>query len=120
MARVGGKGKGRAAKGGVSGRSRATRAPGVGSRAAKAGAAQKRAFKQVMQLYSSSGGWAHRANLVADEIIRIAAQEGVPLEQLKNEFLRRVNDVPVLAAIEKRLAYLARGGQSKKAQKRAK
>src|SRR3989338_5353783 len=78
------------------------------------------AFKEVQLLYASSGKWAHRSSIVAGKIIAICARHGVPVQTILENFARRVPDVAVIHALEKRMSFLEKSNNAKKKGKKSK
>ncbi len=100
---------GRAAKGGVSGRSRSKKAPILKNH----GKRRERAERKTRELLEKTKNTSHRAMVIADGIIRISAQEGVPIQELVEGYLRRIDDTPVMLAIQKRLEFMGRVHEKK-------
>jgi hypothetical protein len=76
------------------------------------------AIREISALYLKSENWANRAILVADKILAICANHGVPLAVVKNQYLRRIADGAVLVALQKRLSQLERKPRELKIKKR--
>ena len=50
--------------------------------------------------------WKGKSQLLADGIIKICVEEKIPLEVMKDRYLRRVEDAGTLQAITKRMNFL--------------
>ena len=72
-------------------------------------AAFRSASIELSDIITRSTGWGTRRHaLLADAIIGVCARCGVPVETVITNFLRRSVDAQTIAAIKKRVAFLAR------------
>jgi hypothetical protein len=96
--------RGGAAKGGVNPRSRLKKAPIVRNNSRR----RENADLRMRELLTKTQNSSHRASVIADGIIRISAQEGIPIQDLIDSYMRRLGDAPVMIAIQKRLDFMGR------------
>jgi len=77
-------------------------------------AAERQACKRITELLQRSASWKNRAQMQADQIIHICAEEGVPVSAIMQGFLRRASDAGTIVAVGKRMAFLNRANKGAK------